>query len=462
MVGNQVKTFCNKNNNDIIEAQVNDHRAIGLVESLIQTIKNRLAYIKEEKSSANAFHVKHALEIILHQLRICKQRTTKISPFEEHFGRNSNTPLSVILNTTKLSNLTYENIANYYLDEDTVMPEELLPDDKWLNGYRSDIEVEIGMSRATQEAKTLERASTDGKSRFLQTKATGPIPLKERAVELNLVRKIHGKRRSKKNLEGLYEVLAPGSRILKVNSTTSTTKEPGKTVVTVRNSDIAKFGTQLERQTPFKAYADCRGPRSGEKLVEELVQSRVEEFTRKQRGDKKMKHRKRDPGSQVSSSKSNISRALRGRIPEIPNFIAIRNQQQEASTVSHSEQPTTSSETTTAAAKQPRRSSDRNRRSPSYYGFDSPSPDSTIAAPPKQPRRAGDIENYQPPPESIVETVQNIADQKRAEFNISPRIGDVSPPAPQDPSLIDIDTPTRVQSLTVFETEGHNLDECNK
>ena len=48
LVGNQVKTFCNKNNIDIIEFPVNDHRAIGLVERLIQTNKNRLAGIKEE------------------------------------------------------------------------------------------------------------------------------------------------------------------------------------------------------------------------------------------------------------------------------------------------------------------------------------------------------------------------------------------------------------------------------
>ena len=49
LVGNQVKTLCNKNNINIIEAPVNDHRAIGLVERLTQTIKNRLACIKEEK-----------------------------------------------------------------------------------------------------------------------------------------------------------------------------------------------------------------------------------------------------------------------------------------------------------------------------------------------------------------------------------------------------------------------------
>ena len=95
-IGHQVKTFCNKNNIEIIEAPVNDHRAIGLVERLLQTIKNRLACIKEEKLSTHAFHVKHALKIIIHQLRICKQRTTKTSPFEAHFGRKPNTPLSVL------------------------------------------------------------------------------------------------------------------------------------------------------------------------------------------------------------------------------------------------------------------------------------------------------------------------------------------------------------------------------
>ena len=88
------------------------------------------------------------------------------------------------------------------------MPEEILPVDKWVNGYRSDIEVEVWMWRATQEAKTRERAITDGESRFLRTKAVRPIPLKERAVELNLAQKIHVKRHSAKNLEELYEVLA--------------------------------------------------------------------------------------------------------------------------------------------------------------------------------------------------------------------------------------------------------------
>ena len=72
LIGNRVKTFCIKKNFQIIEAPDNDHRAIGLVEKLIQSIKNRLACNKEEKFASNTFHVGHALKIIIHHLRICK------------------------------------------------------------------------------------------------------------------------------------------------------------------------------------------------------------------------------------------------------------------------------------------------------------------------------------------------------------------------------------------------------
>ena len=42
----QQKAFCNQNKIQLIEAPIHDHKAIGLVEGLIQTIKNRLVCIK--------------------------------------------------------------------------------------------------------------------------------------------------------------------------------------------------------------------------------------------------------------------------------------------------------------------------------------------------------------------------------------------------------------------------------
>ena len=100
-----------------------------------------------------------------------------------------------------------------------------------------------------------------------------------------------------------------------------------------------------------------------------------------------------------------------------------------------------------------KRSSDRKRQSPSFYGFELSS-DSAIIAPPERTRRAGDVENYQSPPESIVETVQHIADQQPDETILSPIMGHVSPPNLQNPSLLDTDTPTLVHSMMVFEAKN--------
>ena len=81
--------------------------------------------------------------------------------------------------------------------------------------------------------------------------------------------------------------------------------------LTVRNSDIAKFGTREERKTKLTEYINRRGPRTHEKTTEAKILSHIKESTRIQKGDRKMKHRKRETGSGVSSNKSNIARAMR-------------------------------------------------------------------------------------------------------------------------------------------------------
>ena len=77
-------------------------------------------------------------------------------------------------------------------------------------------------------------------------------------MQVKLARKLHDNQRQKKNLDGLYEVLAPGSTVCKVSPTTSVIKEPHKQEVRVRNSDIAKFGTRAERETELTQYIERR------------------------------------------------------------------------------------------------------------------------------------------------------------------------------------------------------------
>ena len=62
-----------------------------------------------------------------------------------------------------------------------------------------------------------------------------------------------------KKSRGFVGLVCPASTIVKVSPTTLTIKEPEKLVVKLHKSDIAKFGSQFERQTPLKVYVDRQG-----------------------------------------------------------------------------------------------------------------------------------------------------------------------------------------------------------
>ena len=70
--GQQIKAFRSQNNIQLIEAPIHDHRAIGLVERLIQTIKNRLACIKT--AARNQFNVKASINSIIYRYEYAAKR----------------------------------------------------------------------------------------------------------------------------------------------------------------------------------------------------------------------------------------------------------------------------------------------------------------------------------------------------------------------------------------------------
>ena len=138
LIGYKVQNFCKQNNISIITAPANDHRAIGLVERLIQTIRRRLCFMEIDNRN-NIFTIQEAIKSIVYQLRICKQKTTKVTPFQAHFGKKPNTPLSNISMIPISSNLSFENILSHYLDAGTVPVEDYTDGNGWMTGDRSDI-----------------------------------------------------------------------------------------------------------------------------------------------------------------------------------------------------------------------------------------------------------------------------------------------------------------------------------
>ena len=310
LIGNKVKFFCKQHNINILTAPANDHRAIGLVERLIQTIKRRLSCLKLDNRN-QSFTIKEAIKSIVYQLRICKQKRTNVAPFQAHVGRKPNRPLSSISTVPKSSNLSYEDILHHYLDADTVPVEDYLDENGWVTGDCSDILNEEAMQKAQVDAgRRYNGDHNKSISRFfVHPKLNNPIPRTEKSLDLKLARKVTN--RSKRYLRGLWETLAPGSTVVRTSDTTTVIKEPDVPEICVRNSDIAKFGTRAERNTELWEYAKRR-PLPYEKITEEKFSQHTTELKNKFRGEIKIRHRptQSDAASGVSSANSNISKAM--------------------------------------------------------------------------------------------------------------------------------------------------------
>ena len=163
----------------------------------------------------------------------------------------------------------------------------------------------------------------DGEQRLIKSEAvSGPFPCSERSIQVKLARKLHESQRQKKNLDGLYEVLAPGSTVCKVSPTTRVINEPNRQEVRVRNSDIAKFGTKAERDTELTQYIERRPKKIYEKTIEQKINKHRRDL--KNTGHKKITRNRKQAddisvvssGRSCISSASNVARSLKMRIPK--------------------------------------------------------------------------------------------------------------------------------------------------
>ena len=214
---------------------------------------------------------------------------------------------------------------NKHLDLETVRWDELISEKNWDVEARSDTELEHNGYKLSKDAARRRNADPEKESRMISHPEVGlPVTRTETSLAVKLAKKKPRTKRSKRTLDGLYEVLAPGSSVVKTNTYTSAIKEPGKRDVTVRNSDLAKFGTKAERQTELQMCANRRPKIPSGKTTEDLINHHAKEARKKLEGNKRMKHRKiADDDSAVSSIHSNVTRALRVRMTTKPKKTVI-------------------------------------------------------------------------------------------------------------------------------------------
>ena len=120
------------------------------------------------------------------------------------------------------------------------------------HGSRSEIELELNRDKLSKDAVRRSNADPYRKSRLTPHPDDGmAVPRTETYLTVKLAKKRPLSKRSKKSLDGLYEVLALGSSVIKTDAYTSVINEPGKREVTIRNSDLANLG---QRQNAKQTY----------------------------------------------------------------------------------------------------------------------------------------------------------------------------------------------------------------
>ena len=155
---------------------------------------------------------------------------------------------------------------------ETIRWEELISEENWDNEERSDTELKLNRDRLNKDAGKRKNEDPNKESRVIPHPEVGlSVPRTEASLEFKLAKKRPRTKRSKKSLDGLYDVIAPCSSVVKTDKFTSVIKEPRKRDVTIRNSDLAKFGTKAERQTQLQLNVNRRPKTPTGKITEDLI-----------------------------------------------------------------------------------------------------------------------------------------------------------------------------------------------
>ena len=118
--------YCKGKNIKLVFSPTHVHRASGMVERLIQTLKLRLSTMNIDPIW-DSIIIAEKLSEIIESIRLVPNKVTKILPFEAHFGRPKNTELFNLLLHPNSNRLSYNNIKSFYVDKRLLQNTTLTP-----------------------------------------------------------------------------------------------------------------------------------------------------------------------------------------------------------------------------------------------------------------------------------------------------------------------------------------------
>ena len=237
------------------------------------------------------FNIKSALQNLSFELRTCRKKNSKLSPFEAHYGRKANTAITNITSKPNKKNLNWSNTLKYYLGDNIVGEEELISQEKW---YDEDLDSDNEV-RATKERKLQEAKDDKGElPRIIKLpSANFEQPLARNSPRLQLARKTLAASRNKKQLQGLYEAIPEGAALVKTTDSTVTIKVPGQQDTVLNKSDVAKFGTPEQRHIPLIDFAARKTVRNHHAMFISSIESHAQDIKSKLIGQRAIRKRKK-------------------------------------------------------------------------------------------------------------------------------------------------------------------------
>ena len=152
-----------------------------MVERLIQTTKQRIAVMEHDPlwSSADLATI---VAKIIESVKLIPSTTTKIKPFEAHFGRPPNTDLSNIISKPQSKNLSYKKLKSFASDQATLrhpaLPKELIWD------WYSDSEPELDIQYQAQSQPARSSDSEDSENAPLLSHTRVPVKINPDRLEI--------------------------------------------------------------------------------------------------------------------------------------------------------------------------------------------------------------------------------------------------------------------------------------
>ena len=168
----EFEIFCKNRNIKLILAPAGDHRRTGVVERLIQTLKRRLALIDIDPMWSSET-LSARIASIIENIRLIPNKTTKVTPFEAHFGRKPNTKLSNMLTKPSIKNLSYKKLIDKCLDKKLLRHDALTQEEMWRRDGSSENEFDIQYK--TQSASPTHLDSDDSENQPLISKSPSKI-----------------------------------------------------------------------------------------------------------------------------------------------------------------------------------------------------------------------------------------------------------------------------------------------